>query len=76
MPNNVVEAVSYSTELIPDKVSILLSDVTYKAKILAIVNDQITTPSAAFPLRKGFAQRSQLNKAAIALCESLFVSLH
>ena len=74
MPDNVVMVLSYPAFMIDWKLSRYVDDEPYKAKLLAIRDDQITNPMSAFPLRKGFEHRARLSKAVAFMQIALFVT--
>ena len=74
LSENNIEAASYFAVDFPDKVAYFLVYVRYKSRILAIRDDRITLPPAAFPVRKRFPHLNELNSASISLQEALRVS--
>ena len=73
MPDNGVTVLSYYAFMVDWKLSRYVDDEPYKAKLLAIRDDQITNPMAAFPLRKGFEHRARLSKAVAFMQIALHV---
>ena len=73
MPDNGVTILSYSAVLVDWKLSRYVDDTPYKAKLLAIRDDQITNPMGAFPLRKGFEHRAKLSNAVAFMQIALHV---
>ena len=73
MPDNVVAVLSYPSFMVDWKLSRYVDDTPYKAKLLAIRDDQITNPMGAFPLRKGFEHRARLSNAMAFVQIALYV---
>ena len=73
MPDNGVTVISYSAFVVDWKLSRFVGETPYKAKLLAIRDDQITNPMAAFPLRKGFQHRARLSNAVASMQIALYV---
>ena len=67
MPDNGVTVVSYPSFMVDWKLSRFVDETPYKAKMLAVRDDQITNPMAAFPLRKGFEHRARLSSAVASM---------
>jgi hypothetical protein len=73
MPDNVVVVFPYSAFMVDWKLSRYVDGEPYKANLLAIRDDQITTPMGAFPLRKGFEHRARLSNAVASMQTALHV---
>ena len=73
MPDNVVMVFAYSAFKIDWKLSQYVDSSPYKSNLLAIRDDQITNPMAAFPLRKGFEHRARLSNAVASMQIALHV---
>ena len=73
MPDNGVTAISYPAFMVDWKLSRFVEDTPYKAKMLAIRDDEIMNPMGAFPLRKGFEHRARLSKAVAFMQIALHV---
>ena len=67
MPDNGVTVLPYPAYLVDWKLSRYVDETPYKAKLLAIRDEQITNPAMAFPLRKGFEHRARLSNAMASM---------
>lgn len=73
MPDNGVLVIPYPAFVVDWKLSRFVDEVAYKAKLLAIRDDQIMNPMGEFPLRKGFEHRARLSKAVASVQIALHV---